>query len=330
MNFLRKYWFIILLAVIATVLLFFWIQGNTQKKKKTALPDLPKISYPEFGGQAILARAVVNIKTDVPSKELKVYQIVPLTLNLLQASNVAGLLGFPQNPSSVSSDATFGQVYLWLGENQNLAVRSSPVDIGVVTDSLFLLPVDGVLPSEDAGVGFLRGLVGKFGFLPTGVGFSQSSSKVLYEGDVIQVGLVPTVEGVGVVDNNPENPLVYGGLRRDGTLHYLSYRVGFSNPQKGTAYPLKTKAEIQESLTREGRVMLIGEAREVPRVLTPQTLTITSINPSLFYFAQVPTVLYPIYALSGTAFTQEGEVPVFIYLPAVKSKYFQSSQVESF
>lgn len=324
MKFLQKYWLILVLAIIATVLLFFWIQGRNSSAPADEVLDatLPKIPYPEIGGQEIPAGASVSINAFPNASEAVVYQVTPIAFNHQQALSAAQSLGFPEQPSSINNDVVFGSYYLWMTESQTLTIRLSPVDVAISSDVLNL-NTGQEFPDDSAAVNFINDIVGKIGVNTTGLRFIQTVSRTVFNDQVKEVGLVPVVEGVPVVDINPTAPMVLGRFKEDGSLFGFSYRSGFSSPQSALRYKIKTEGEMKSSLFNEGKIMVLGDPQEAPRVLTPSVVNIEKIINSLLFYPQKPTILFPIFVLEGKAQTGDGEVPIVIYMPSVKSDYLE-------
>ena len=326
LNFFKNHWLLIMLAVIATLLAIVWVQGKSNKTAKQSLPNLPSIAYPNLTGQKVPPAITFNLTgTDLPT-QVSLYQISPKSLNSVEAKALAKNFGFPENPSNISTDSVFGDYYLWLSGPQSLFVRLSPLDINFVHDtSSSPISSQGELPSEQVASNFIQNLISTNDLTPTGATLVINGSRKMFENNILELKLDPTITKTRVVDNNPTTSLVTSYLGKDGKVYSFLYKAGFANPQNPTNYPAKTLEEVKESLLKEGKIVTIGQPTTEPALYVPTSVNIIRIDSALLFCPPQPNTLYPIYILTGTAKTNEGDQPVYIYTPAVNSKYIQGS-----
>lgn len=332
MRFLRKYWLFLVLAILAVVLVFLWIQGRSKKEEVALLPSLPKVPFPNIVGQSLAVVVDFVIPEVALPLDVPLYQVSPKRLTDAEIDALARNFEFPEKPSNVSRDSVLGEYRLWLSTTHSLSVRVSPLEVSISQDAgLSPVPTDGALPDPLASSEYLKRVVTTNNLETPGVVFQTGDSREINGGNILQTQLKATVEGVEIVDINPYIALVGAGLRKDRGLFYFSYRVGFSNPTNRTLYPAKDQADIKQNLLTEGKIMSLGdpfseEATEA-RALTPTRIEITSIKSALLFFPERPTFLFPIYVMEGVADTEVGEEPIVIYLPSVKSNYLQETVV---
>ena len=321
MGFVKKNWFLFLITASAVLLLFLWIQGRSRERKED-LPDLPVISYPKLPGQSVLTSTQVTFVSTVLPTQMAVYKTSPRAMTPLQAKVLAKTFGFPEEPSNISQDATFGDYYLWLSGSQSLSIRLSPLDISLGQDpSLASPPTEGDLPSEQTGIDFVKNVLTLNDLDVSGVDFAFEKTVSVFNDSLLEVSADPTFDKIKIVDTNPKTPLVSAYLGKDGKIYGLIYRSGFTTPVMQVPYPLKNLEEIKNAFVVEGKMLSLGEASETPLLLVPSQISIELIELGLLYSPENPTALLPVYTLDGKARTEAGEVPVYIYIPAVKSRY---------
>ena len=325
-GFVKKHWFLLFLAVFATLLFILWIDGRNKSGQAENLSNLPLVTYPQISGQNINANVIVTFPAirNLPTN-VNLYQVKSKSLGREQAKVLASNLAFPKEPSNVSSEALLGEHYLWLSGAQTLSIRLSPLDLKMLPDvSEAPPPTGGTLPTQQAGSEFVNNVLSLNGLLSPGIDYTQVSSGPLLEGNVLQVGITPRIEGIDVVDKDLTSPLISGYLQKDGKLYGLIYRAGFENPTTPASYSAKTIKQIQDSLVSEGKIVALGDPEGEPAILVPTTISISKIVSSLLFTPEQPITLLPIYVLTGVATTETGEEPIYIYIPAVNSKYVRA------
>lgn len=323
-NFIKKYWLLLGLATLATLLVLFWIQGRPGKPKET-LPNLPPLNYPALSGQNIPPQISFDSlqKENLP-KQMSVYQTTSRSLDSSQAKTLAKNLGFPENPSNISTDTVFGDYYLWLSGPRSLSLRLSPVDINMVQDpAVSPPPQTGELPNEKSAQGFIESLLASNDLLPPQTGLKIESSRKIENDTILELQLTPTIGQTKIVDTNPITSLITAYLGKDGKIYSFLYKSGFTAPKNPLSYPTKNLDQIKQAVSKEGKIVVLGEPSSEPTLLVPNSVSIIRIEPVLLYYPQTPTILYPIYVLIGTAKTNFGDQPVYVYMPAVNSRYVQ-------
>ncbi len=323
-GFIRKHWFLLFLAAFATLLMILWLDSRSRRAEK--LPNLPQITYPRLPGQNITASIRVTLPTtQVLPAQTSSYQVERKSLSRDQARALASNLAFPKEPSNISTDVVLGDYYIWLSGAQTLSIRLSPVEIKMIPDSFVSSPPsDGSLPSEKAGFDFISNLLSLNGLSSRNIDYTKVTSRPVFEENVLEINITPTIDGVPVIDINPTTPLVSGYLQKDGKLFGLIYRSGFDNMTNTVSYPTKTLKQVQDSLVVEGKIITLGEPQSEPALLIPTAINVSTITPSLLFVSEKPEMLLPIYVLTGVAQTEQGQVPVYIYIPSVNSKYVRA------
>lgn len=324
LGFVKKHWFLLFLASLATLLLILWVDSKSRESEN--LPNLPQVVYPKIPGQNLTSTMRITLPTTASlSTQLPTYQVQRRSLNRDQAKALASSFAFPKEPSNISREAVLGDYYLWLSGAQSLSVRLSPLEIKMIPDpSITPPPTDGVLPTELAGKEFLNNILSLNGLLGSGVEYTKVTSRPAGDGNLLELGISPEVSGLGIVDGDPTTQLITCYLQKDGRLYGLIYKAGFENPTVLVSYPTKDIKQIQESLVAEGKIVILGDPQSEAELLVPTAISVSGIAPSLLFTPEKSDVLLPIYVLTGTAITEEGEVPVYIYVPAVKSKYVRA------
>ncbi len=311
-----------MLAVIATLLAIVWVQGESNKTAKQSLPNLPAITYPNLTGQNVPPAITFNLTgVDLPT-QVSLYQISPKSLNSTQAKALARNFGFPENPSNISTDSALGDYYLWLSGSKSLSVRLSPLDINFVQDpGSSPPPSEGELPNKQTAFTFVQNLLSTNDLNLIGTTLAVSGSRKTSEDNILELKLDPIIGQTKVVDNNTTTSLVTSYLGKDGKVYSLLYKAGFTNPHNPTGYPSKTLEQIKESLVKEGKIVTLGAPTTEPALYVPVSVNIIRIESALLFYPTQPDALYPIYILTGTSKTNEGDQPVYIYTPAINSKY---------
>ncbi len=326
LGFIKKHWFLLFLATFATLLLILWFDSRRKEGEAKTLPNLPQIAYLQVPGLNISTNVSVTLPASVSlPTNVVLYQTKPRSLTRDQAKLLASNFAFPKEPSNISTDPIFGDNYLWLSGAQALSIRLSPFELNMSPDfSETSPPSEGVLPTEQAGLAFIKNILSLNGLLDQNIDYSKTLSRPVMGGNVLEVGMAPQIEGVPVVDTEPTTPLVIGYLQKDGKLYGLIYKAGFENPTSPALYPAKTLKEIHGALVSEGKIVSLGKPEGEGSVLVPTTVSISTIIPSLLFMPEQPMSLLPIYAMMGVARTDQGEVPIHIYIPSVNSKYVRA------
>lgn len=320
-NFIKKHWLVLGLAVLATLLIVYWVQGRSGRSTSKNLPNLPLVAYPDIQGEGLPSDITFNTNPQL-QLQVKTYQIAPRNLTPDQAKGIAKSFGFPENPSNISKDAVFGDYYLWLNGPNSLSVRLAPLDLNFNQDlNNFSPPTDGDLPTEQAASNTVLSLLTIKGLSTPDLVYSVSSSKKVWNDSLLEVGISPIINQTKVVDNNLNSQLVTASLGKDGKIYSLLYKSGFISPKELISYPAKNFEEVKSSIFKEGKIVSLGQPIEQPVLLVPTSINIIKIEDALLYYPQQPTLLYPIYILTGVAKTNSGDQPVYIYMPAVNSKY---------
>jgi hypothetical protein len=326
----KKYWFLFVLSFIAFLLLFFWIKLRTTSKIQEVitspspiLPTLPKIVFPDIGKPIAISEDKIkfNLKNNIEETLLSLPRISAITITPSQASLIALQLGFPSNPSQVVKGAS-GESQVWFKDASSLIIKTSPLKIKLITEEFFSkFPTTGnFLPPqeyEDYIKKFLLNIIPQ----QNNIRYVLDEAVEARAGKTIKVSLSPVFQGKRIVDSSAES-LVIAEFQKDKKLFSFSFNFGATIlDQNLGSYPAKTKSEIEKTILSEGRVISLGEPQESPPDLVYSTITIDSFENALFFLPEKPDMLYPIYILEGTASTQEGDLHIIIYLPAVKSVY---------
>ncbi|MDO8503741.1 MAG: hypothetical protein Q7S60_03550 [bacterium] len=336
MVFLRKYWVFIILAAVAVFFGFLWAQGRfsllgpvdeteqvDKKKTQPVNSNLPKVLFPTMKGGRLPQGVPITIQKQPPVESVSLYAVDQESLGANQAKAIAKTFSFNTLPY-ISEDVSLGTYYGWGEGGKSLSIRLSPAEILFTSSGLTTTgpsPTSNLLKDSDVARSIEKLLV-ELGLNPRGIDLSLVSSRKLPDKNVVEVGFSSFIEsGTFVVDQYPTTPLVIAQVQGEDNLLHLSYRVGFSSPQKTVSYPAKGVEDLQSSLSTEGKIMLLGELSEIQQPLTPSSITITEIKNALLFFAEESATLYPIFILEGSANTEIGDIPIVLYIPAVQSDY---------
>lgn len=328
MNLLRRYWLLILLALVAAMLGFVWARWRVEERaaQKETLPSLPKLSFPQIRGQSIPPTTTINFQTDILKRDrVSLFRISPLSFTNNQAIKIGEFLGFLVKPY-INADVFSEKVYSWEQGGKSLSVGLNPASVSFWTNALEIKPPEeGVLPPLDIATKKIKQLLTDMGIGLAGIDLAVVSSRELLDGQLLEIRLTPIIEGgVVVTDVNPASSIINAAIQKDGRLFQFSLSGAFSNPIFSVSYPAKTAGVVAEKLPEEGKIVSIGEAVEAFPSLIPATITINAMTDALLFSREDPNSLYPVYALNGTASVPgQGEVQVLIYIPSIHSNYLK-------
>ncbi len=320
MTFLKRYWLFLLLAGVAAFLAFLWFQGQQSKDFSPTPQPATRVNFPPLEGQKILASTPVTIEIGFESRDVNFYKITPKGISQEQALTIAKSLGFTKEPIE-TRDAKTGIQYIWNQSPKFLFITLNPVDILFGVDPVVLAPTQGgeFLPQETAAAS-LQSLLTELDLAPPGAKFRISFEK-LDDENLSTVGFSQILENGGVVlGSDPKLFSIKAAFEKSGQLYRFSYQNSFSLGDKLGTYPSKDLEEIKQSLVSEGRIVFLEKTEDIPSIL-PKSIKVTGIENGSLFLKHDPTTLYPILILAGEAATPNGNIPIYVYIPAPKSTY---------
>lgn len=336
-SFVKKYWFFIVLATIATILGILWAnkpaEQPTEETTRKPVPLLQKTGLP---GKNIDPKTQI-VNTDEPQNTS--LPVLSLTrkqpFSPQEAKIIATALGFTIEPF-VSQDIQEGQVYSWTeGDNfMSIGARSQKVSFG---KDLLLSPppTTGQFPSLDAAKVQVFSLLKSAGL--SGEETKTTSRYISLSGSVpvettlenavfLEISMSSEFEGLNLVSSDPEMVLARAWFDKQGNITRFDWKNPIESLAKTEEYDLKDKTEIDKSLLQEGRIIKIGDGSfENPNPEDLLSIKTTSIK-SAYFVPDEGALIEPIFILQGESLSSSGQsYPVWIYLSATKEAYFKQS-----
>lgn len=328
--FIKRQWIYILLAAIATILIVLWFT----RPKELPTDNLPKINKPSLPGQPINPSIKISITTDIQETSIPAATIeLQSPISKDEVISLSQKLGFTEEPIT-SQDIERGVVYIWSNSDYSLTITPLTNEI-LYSKNLSVPPQEGMLPSEDTAAADTLAFVEKIGLStsqPTKHTFSyykvigpSLSPSTKQEGDLLEVKFYPVINNLPVVNENPQLTALKTLIDKNADIVRFEWKNNIKSFIITQSYPLKNQQEINQAILRDGRIVLVEHEGEI--ALQPDLSQITLNNVSLGYlFIIQDTVLQPIYLFQGTGKSVGGlTYPVWIYLPAIKDKYFTES-----
>lgn len=328
MNFVKKYWFLFLLAALAVLLTIAWVVGKTKGPEGGLIdndPDLPKVTYPVIPGSKIPNNTKITINTTVVNNNpLYIYRAIFVKISDQALQEIAQLLGFPAEPSRINHGA-LGKEYFWFRDEFSLSIKPSPIEIRVVKEGD---------PEIDQGISFpttveltqiISSMVNIIGVNTANIKFITHQPKTI--DSIIELNIDPVIDNIRITDANQLYRLITLQAER-GSLFSFYWRLGFTDTQNTTTIPylLKDIDGIKNSLEKEGVIVQIGTPDHVPISTSVSSVLINNIE-VVFFNEASSDLVYPMYVAKGVGETPSGNQDVVIYLPAVKSKYITTTRL---
>lgn len=337
-QFFKRYWVFILLATVASGFFVLRLVQKGQPPPPPRVTSEPSLIEPKIDGIKIPSNAKLALANFSFPSQLKTYQGQESKISSDKAIKIAQEFNFSQPPQK-SEDVFLGTFYAWSSKPHFLSISldSSKIEYGLDLYQTQLL-LQGVLPSPETAKTTLKNLLTKLDLTPEfeikwqkeeylvqDHYFSPTSSPE--EADFIKVGFNPSLDRYQLVSLNPTEPLVSLTLGKDGEIIRFQSQIYFSKFDSQETYTLKTKEEVQKSLTREGRIVYASTLEKTTKEPEISQASFDKVQLAYFQEAEKTSVIQPIFILSGQGTLADGEViEIIACLPAISSEYLKSSQ----
>lgn len=337
------------LTTIATALvglkLFQYFFPPKVEKLKVKQPDFafgvlpqPKIESFQFPGTINYTLSIPQSSIENLPKIVQVYHLKTQEINEEKAIEIGQTFDFFDPPQKIFTATPSALLYYqWSAKNRSLKV--SP--LGQITfkyfaslDSTFKNPT--ALPSDKEAIVIIKEKLVRLGvkesenlvFQPK-ISYNRITPSVFVDTqdreqtEVIKIELELLANNQPIVTNSPKIAPIMGRVGNEGKLLNLIFSLFEINWEESGTYPLKTIEQILNDLqTDQGRIVSLGNVDLSPGA--PIAANITNINLSelslAYYQEKNSRYLQPIFILSGTATTDEGQtIKTILYLPAVLS-----------
>jgi len=328
--FLKRYWLIVLLAFLATLVIFikFFFARNQPPTGEpgpspTAIPTL------EIEGTRLSGSLTTSFSSFPKLEKAYIYRGTARTILTNSAGEIAQIFGFTGSPL-VSRDTILGDINSWSSNEKYLIVglETSKIIYGknLLNQSA---PQTGSLPSKQEAEESLKNLYQKISLSPEISFFLPLPEKYLLargtlfepttqdKADFLQVGFSLQLNNFPFLSKDPNKPLV--SLIVDKNKETVTYEdlIIFSRFTPTEEFSLKTESEVKNTLLGEGKIVSLGITQEDFFNLKFKRGNLNKI--SLVYLQ--PTLpdqlIQPVFLLEGEiTLLDEQTVPVAIYLPA--------------
>lgn len=328
LNFFKKYWLFILLgAITATVVVLRLFYVPSVKLQPTPTPKPLSLTPPQIEGQSLPRSIQVSLENFLYSKTMKIYQGVESRLLAEKAKTIAQQLGFTTEPQ-ISQNAFQETFYNWAKNGEYLSINLKTSEINYGKDPYSLpLTKEGTLLSPTKTQETLYKLLEELDLVPS---YSLQALKEQYlallgpvmaevtqeEAELIMVGLNPVLADTLLLGQNPHVSPISIMLDKGNNLVSFKYQSSFSSFDPKEEYQLKTIEEIEQTISKEGKIVFLGLMTEAEEV----KLRNINLNQAKIAYLQplAENLIQPIFVLSGTATLETKEVvEVTVYLPAV-------------
>lgn len=328
-QFFKRYWVFILLAAIVGGLIMLRLSQRGQPPSLSKPTLKPSLTKPKITGIKIPFGPNLDLADFYFPSQLKTFQGQESEISSDKAVKIAQEFNLSQTPQK-SEDVFLGTFYAWSSDTHflSIALDSNKIEYGL---DLYQAqpPTQGALPSPETVKTTLENLLAKLTLTPEFEYKWQkeeyliqdhyfSPTSILEEADFIKVGFNPTLGQYQMVDLNPTEPLVSLTLGKGGEIIRFQYQVYFSSFEGQETYSLKTKEEVQKSLTEEGRIVYAGTFRETTKEPKISRASFDQIRLAYFQEPEKTSVIQPIFILSGQGTLAVGGVTEIIaYLSAI-------------
>ncbi len=343
MAFLKRYWLLVLLAMIAGGLIILKVLQRNQPSlpgttTPTATPQTT-LESPLIEGVSLPAQTKLNLSQfDFPT-QLTVYQGQEKKLTLETATQIAKNLGFKGEPQK-SEDVVLGNFYTWTQADRYLSIAADANEIDYGLDLYqAALETEGPIPSPEEAKKSLESLINRLElkasletkwqkeqYLTQGYSFQPTSD--LSKADFIKIGYNLGLDNYQLINQNPREPLISAILGKNEQLVQFHYRLNFTQFEKKSAYVLKTKPEVEQTLVPDGKIVYLGTSNESTLEPTLIEANFSQINLSYLQPTDKNPSVQPVFVLSGQATLSEGETTEIIaLLPAITDQWLKPAPV---
>lgn len=290
------------------------------------LPELPVVEIMPVVPQPEVSRYTLQVPLPAVEK-LPVYKYESgVVANF--SSRWPGVLGFSGEPQEIE-DALEGTLYLWSKEGQTLVINEDASGLSYRVDLNQPVALSGsFLPTFEQAAAIVERTLGEFGVVSGLLGHDATKDKALKTGvslvqetkladaELVEVHFTAKVDDYPIYsESGPEWDPVLAWVGRDGKLLRLEYHPLGTLGEKIADYPLKSEEEVLQDL-ENGKGVVVSSNLEGGEVVT--SVTITGVLLGYLLPSLEATTTQPMYVLSGSARTGNGETGVVtIYLEAV-------------
>lgn len=343
-DFFKKYWVFILLATIATMLLFIRLsqKPTTPPQKEEPLPIFGTLPQPKSGFAEILGKGLsykISLSQSDFAKnpeKLPVYKTKKFTKEeiILRCARLTSDLGFFKPPEETQRKD--GLFLFWHEGENHLGVN--------VSSGQFLL--SGTFPLSSAPQAFSPsqiqeliqekllgwGLVEKKIEVKETRGYQRTGSellpiKELSQAEVFRLIFNPSFDSFSLVGIGPAKNLIEAKADNKGTLLSLIFNLHQADKEIVDEYPLKSFEETTKEL-KEGKGQIIqvltqeGEERSIPSQDQIGEVQISSFSIVYYETVESQDFYQPVFLLKGKISLKNGEAyQASFILPAITSKY---------
>jgi len=331
-QFFKRYWVFILLAAIVGGLIMLRLSQRGQPPSLPRPISKPSLTKPKITGIKIPFGPNLDLADFYFPSQLKIFQGQESKISSDKAVKIAQEFNFSQPPQK-SEDVFLGTFYAWSSDTHflSIALDSSKIDYGL---NLYQAepPTQEALPSRETIKTTLENLLARLDLTPDFEFKWQkeeylvqdhyfSPTSIPEEADFIKVGFSPILGQNQLVSLNPTEPLVSLTLGKGGEIIRFQYQVYFSSFEGQETYTLKTKEEVQKSLTKEGKIVYAGTLQKTTKEPKITRASFDQIRLAYFQEPEKTSVIQPIFILSGRGILAEGEeTEIISYLPAISSE----------
>ncbi len=332
--FLKKYWLFILLAAMATTLIFFYFKNKENIPGEKLLP-IPPQKIDSYQTQAVINYSSLENKLDNLQTEADVFQVSPLIYSDQEIIEIARKLSFNDPPIVFQDQENNSHIYNWDNEEksleinlafnqiiyhlknpnlqqtnlENLSFNESENLAYEFLSSINLLPPEEINLKRE-GISYIKSLEN---------GFKQVTS--VEEADLIKIDF-----GYYLNQTEIDGPFITLFLNGNKQITDFNYQTSFKKIELLDKYPLKTKEEIKRNLKTIESINYLS----LPNSYGPteaDSENITNIyldNIKIVYYKNIYTQSYlqPFFFINGQAILKDGtQAEVGLYLPAIKDDY---------
>lgn len=328
LNFFKKYWLFILLGALATIVVVLGVfYAPSVKPQPKPTPTPLSLTPPQIEGQSLPRTVQVSLENFFYPKTMKIYQGVENRLLAEKAKTIAQQLGFTTEPQ-ISQSALQETFYNWTKNGEYLSINLKTSEINYGKDPYSLpLAKEGTLFSPIKTQETLIKLLEELDLVPS---YSLQTLKEQYlallgpviaevaqeKAELIMVGLNPVLADTLLLGQNPRVSPISIMLDKGNNLISFKYQSSFSSFDPKEEYQLKTIEEIEQTVSKEGKIVFLSLMTEAEEV----ELKDVNLNQAKVAYLQPlkENLIQPIFVLSGTATLETKEVTeVNVYLPAI-------------
>lgn len=325
-NFLKKNWFLIILALIATLISFVWTYYRSRPQAPPGVKIEKPISRFSETPQGVLY-TVTATPPEIP-ESLPVFAVQTFSQNELPPyiKTVGSEFGVPtSSPPKTPRE----NIFTWAGPSFSLTLDLPLGNFNLyggalrVASSFSLEGAKQYTVDKAKNLGLIEGIVdvGVRGFIPTGPEYQE----VLPEkASVFAVTAAASINGLPLVSVSQSQNHIEFWLTKEGSVT----KIGYHMPRPGTSlgsFPVKSWANaVAELQAGEAKSLFIKDVQgNTPAPLLVEPLKTALITKSYFaYFdsGDDQATLQPVFVFEGTGATVAGEERVFaLYISAIET-----------